>query len=186
MENKKNLDVNLRTSTLRKHVLDKLVERGVTILDVAKITFEMQKDYSENLTLELCELAVLEVLKKREILNAFAVGIELDELAEKRLLSEPLQTLIETDEGLFGVDETIALGGCYAYGSIAVTTFGHLDKQKVGIIKDLDTKGSEKVNTFLDDLIGMLAANASARVAHRERDELEWYLNEVDGLNQEN
>ncbi len=56
-------------------------------------------------------------------------------LLRKKLLSAPLQQIIESDEGLFGVDETIALGSVFTYGSIAVTTFGHLDKQKVGIIK---------------------------------------------------
>ncbi len=51
-------------------------------------------------------------------------------LQRKKLLSSPLQQIIESDEGLFGVDETIALGSVFTYGSIAVTTFGHLDKQK--------------------------------------------------------
>ena len=68
--------------------------------------------------------------------HALLVGIELDELAEKKLLSSPLQQIIESDEGLFGVDETIALGSVFTYGGIAVTTFGHLDKQKIGIIKN--------------------------------------------------
>ncbi|PIB70512.1 phosphatidylglycerophosphatase A, partial [Pseudomonas sp. 2995-3] len=73
-------------------------------------------------------------------------------------------------EGLFGVDETIALGSVFGYGSIAVTTFGYLDKEKVGIIKELDTKSDESVNTFLDDLLCSIAANASSRLAHRLRD----------------
>ncbi len=94
----------------------------------------------------------------------------MDVLAEKGLLQEPLQSLIESDEGLFGIDETIALGSVFGYGSIAVTTFGHLDKQKMGIIKRLDTKTGSGIHTFLDDLVAGIAASASGRLAHRLRD----------------
>ena len=59
------------------------------------------------------------------------------------------------------------------YGSIAVTTFGHLDKNKLGIIRDLDTKKEDKVNTFLDDIVASIAASAASRLAHRLRDEEE-------------
>lgn len=98
--------------------------------DIAEIVYEMQKSYNVGLTLEHCIHSVERVLRKREVQHAVLVGIELDELAEKGLLSTPLQQIIESDEGLFGVDETIALGSVFTYGSIAVTTFGHLDKQK--------------------------------------------------------
>lgn len=149
--------------------LELLEERNVKIIDVAKIVYAMQKNYNKDLTVEDCEKSVIEVIKKREIQHALLVGIELDILTEKGLISEPLRSIIASDEGLFGIDETLAIGGCYAYGSIALTTFGHLDKEKIGIIKELDSHG-EHVNTFLDDLVAMLAANASARLAHRIRD----------------
>jgi len=129
-----------------------------------------KKTYNEGLTLEHCVHSVERVLRKREVQHALLVGIELDELAEKKLLSSPLQQIIESDEGLFGVDETIALGSVFTYGSIAVTTFGHLDKQKIGIIKKLDTEPGHHVNTFLDDLVGSIAASAASRIAHRMRD----------------
>ena len=80
---------------------------------------------------------------------------------------------MESDEGLFGVDETIAFGAVLGYGSIAVTTFGHLDKNKIGIINALDTKKEDKVHTFLDDMVASIAACAAARLAHRLRDEEE-------------
>ena len=73
-----------------------------------------------------CIESVEGVLRKRELQHAILVGIELDELAEQGKLSAPLQQIVESDEGLFGVDETIALGAVFTYGSIAVTTFGHL------------------------------------------------------------
>lgn len=147
-----------------------LERRGVSLLDIAEIVYKMQYTYNAGLTIEQCIDSVDQVLRKREIQHALLVGIELDELTEKKMLSHPLQQLIETDEGLFGVDETIALGAVLTYGSIGVTTYGHLDKHKIGIIKQLDTKIANGVHTFLDDLVGAIAAAASSRLAHRIRD----------------
>lgn len=147
-----------------------LKRRGVSIEEIAKIVLEMQLAYNIGLTIEHCIESVESVLKKREMQHAVLVGIELDELAEKKMLSTPLQQIVEADEGLFGVDETIALGSVFTYGSIAVTTFGHLDKNKIGIIKKLDTKNGNGVHTFLDDLVASIAACASSRIAHRTRD----------------
>lgn len=160
----------IKSHVVEKAARDLLIERGVSIKEIADIVYEMQSKYSETLTLEDCIESVNAVLEKREIQHAVLVGIELDKLAEKKQLSEPLQSIVETDEGLFGVDETIALGSVFGYGSIAVTTFGYLDKEKMGIINKLDTKRNGEVHTFLDDLVCSIAANASSRLAHRIRD----------------
>ncbi|TCS84518.1 phosphatidylglycerophosphatase A family protein [Tepidibacillus fermentans] len=166
--------------------LQRLHERGVTVEDIAEIVYEMQVPYNKNLTLELCVESVHKVLEKREVQHALLVGIELDLLAEKNRLQEPLQSLIESDEGLFGIDETLALGSVFGYGSIAVTTFGHLDKQKMGIIKKLDTKTGNGVHTFLDDLVAGIAASASGRLAHRLRDVEETELDkQIDELEED-
>ena len=162
--------VRVHSDAVIKATYDALERRGVKVEDIAEIVYKMQKPYNEGLTIEHCIQSVERVLNKREVQHAILVGIELDELAEKKMLSEPLQSIIETDEGLFGIDETIALGAVYTYGSIAVTTFGHLDKQKIGIIEHLDTKVGEVVNTFLDDLVASIAASAASRIAHRMRD----------------
>ncbi|GIP36420.1 phosphatidylglycerophosphatase A [Paenibacillus sp. J2TS4] len=160
----------VHSNEVRSAVMQKLEERGVPIEEIAKIVYEMQAPYNKGLTLEDCIDSVQAVLKKREVQHALLVGIELDVLAEQKQLSEPLQSLVETDEGLFGCDETLALGSVLGYGSIAVTTFGHLDKHKIGIIKRLDTKIGKGVHTFLDDLVASIAASASSRIAHRLRD----------------
>ncbi|SFP80519.1 phosphatidylglycerophosphatase A family protein [Salibacterium halotolerans] len=157
------------SDVVEKAARDALQERGVTIQSMADIVYEMQAKYAPNLSMDDCYESVDAVLCKREIQHAILVGIELDKLAEKNQLSEPLQTLVDTDEGLFGVDETIALGSVFGFGSIAVTTFGYLDKEKTGVIKELDGKDKE-VHTFLDDLVASVASNASARLAHRMRD----------------
>jgi phosphatidylglycerophosphatase A len=163
----------VQNKEIKMAVMQKLKERGVTIDAIADIVYQMQKTYAENLQMSDCVDSVLAVLKKRELQHAILVGIELDILAEKNMLSEPLLSLIRSDEGLFGCDETLALGSVFGYGSIAVTTFGHLDKHKIGLIKQLDTKKDGPVNTFIDDLVCSIAASASGRIAHRLRDEEE-------------
>jgi phosphatidylglycerophosphatase A len=163
----------IHSKEVTKAALDKLQDRGVTIEDIAEIVYEMQFPYHNELEMDDCIESVKKVLLKREIQHAILVGVELDQLAEKKMLSEPLQSIVETDEGLFGVDETIALGAALGYGSIAVTTFGHLDKNKIGIIHDLDTKRGKGIHTFLDDIVASIAANASSRIAHSLRDKEE-------------
>ena len=165
-----NKNVRVHSNEVAKATYDALLRRDVSIEGIAEIVYEMQSPYNEGLTMEHCIQSVERVLNKREVQHAVLVGIELDELAEKKMLSAPLQAIIESDEGLFGVDETLALGSVFTYGSIAVTTFGHLDKKKIGIIKNLDTKVGESVNTFLDDLVASIAASAASRLAHRMRD----------------
>ncbi|TMU88041.1 phosphatidylglycerophosphatase A [Bacillus sp. BHET2] len=160
----------VHSKDVTKAALKRLKDRGVLIEDIAEIVYEMQFPYNQELTMEDCVDSVNKVLLKREIQHAILVGVELDQLAEEKKLSEPLQTIVETDEGLFGVDETIALGAALGYGSIAVTTFGHLDKNKIGIIRELDTKNGTGVHTFLDDIVASIAANASSRIAHTMRD----------------
>ncbi|GKW45072.1 phosphatidylglycerophosphatase A [Planococcus sp. NCCP-2050] len=160
----------VHSEEVTKATHEALARRGVEVEEIAKIVLEMQLPYNEGLTIAHCLESVESVLRKREMQHALLVGIELDELAEQGKLSAPLQQIVDADEGLFGVDEMIGLGAVLTYGSIAVTTFGHLDKNKVGIIRKLDTKVGENVHTFLDDLVASIAACASARIAHRTRD----------------
>ncbi|MCF6094054.1 phosphatidylglycerophosphatase A [Microaerobacter geothermalis] len=166
----------VHSKEVKEACLKRLKDRGVTVEDIAEVVYLMQAPYNVDLKMESCVESVEAVLEKRELQHAILVGVELDVLAEKGMLSEPLQSLVESDEGLFGCDETLALGSVFGYGSIAVTTFGHLDKQKIGVIKRLDTKSGKGVHTFLDDLVASIAASASSRLAHRLRDEQEQEL----------
>jgi len=151
---------------LKNVAIDMLERRGVTIKDIGELVYMLQKNYYEDLTLETCIENVEAVLTKREIIHAILTGIALDELAEKKLLPEPLQSIVESDEGLYGIDEIIPLSIVNVYGTIGLTNFGYLDKEKKGIIKRLDTQKGEVVNTFLDDLVAALAAAAASRIAH--------------------
>lgn len=147
-----------------------LIERGVEITDIAELVYYLQSPYNEELTMEMCYENVDAVLTKREVQNAIITGIQLDKLAEEKKLAEPLQETIITDEGLYGVDEIIALSIVNVYGSIGLTNFGYIDKQKPGILKELNDKSGDKCHTFLDDIVGAIAAAASSRLAHSKTD----------------
>lgn len=140
--------------------------RGVMLDDIAEIVLFLQKKYYPELTKEMCLENIEAVLKKREIIHAILTGIALDELAEKKLLPEPLQSIVESDEGLYGIDEIIPLSIVNVYGTIGLTNYGYLDKEKIGIIKELDSRKGVECNTFLDDIVAAIAAAAASRIAH--------------------
>lgn len=155
------------SSELEKAALDLLEQRGVSLEEIAELVHDLQTPYLPNLTMEVCMDNVKAVLRKREVQNAVLTGIELDILAEKGQLSSPLQEIIQNDEGLFGVDEVLALAIVNVYGSIGLTNFGYLDKLKPKVIERLDSlKDDSEVNTFLDDIVGAIAASAASRIAH--------------------
>ncbi len=155
---------------LKQLVIAWLERRGVTLEDIAQLVYEVQQKYIPQLTLAACRESVERVLEKREVQNAVFTGIAIDELAEKGQLAEPLATMLKIDDGLYGIDEVMALSIVNIYGSIGFTNFGYLDKVKPGIIGVVNGKKNEKVNTFLDDLVAAIAAAASSRLAHRDRD----------------
>ncbi|KAB7706993.1 phosphatidylglycerophosphatase A [Bacillus aerolatus] len=144
-----------------------LGERGVTVDDIAELVMFLQKKYHPNLEIEECKENIEKVLKKREVQNAILTGIQLDMLSEKGLLEEPLQSIIASDESLYGVDEILALAIVNVYGSIGFTNYGYIDKEKPGILEHLNDKSTGKVHTFLDDIVGAIAAAASSRLAHK-------------------
>lgn len=162
------------SSELEKAALDLLEQRGVALEEIAELVHDLQTPYLPNLTMEVCMDNVKAVLRKREVQNAILTGIELDILAEKGQLSSPLQEIIQNDEGLFGVDEVLALAIVNVYGSIGLTNFGYLDKLKPKVIERLDSlKDDSEVNTFLDDIVGAIAASAASRIAHAYPDDAE-------------
>lgn len=160
-----------RFNDLEKYeiVVKRLKDRGVMLEDIAQITLDLQIKYLPNLTFDLCLEHVKRVVMKREVQNAVLTGLELDILAEKGMISEPLSSMLINDYGLYGIDEILALAIVNVYGSIGFTNFGYVDKTKPGIIGRLDAEGKNKkvCNTFLDDIVGAIAAAAASSVAHR-------------------
>lgn len=153
---------------LNELVIKKIEDRGVTIKQIGELTYYLQKKYYEKITVDDCVENVLAVLQKREVQNAIFTGIQLDELAEKNLLDYPLQDMVEKDYSLYGIDEILAFSIVNVYGSIGFTNFGYIDKVKPGILKEIDLKdeSTNVCHTFLDDLVGAVAAAAASRMAH--------------------
>lgn len=149
-----------------QQVLAQLNSRGVEMDDIADIVYQLQAPYHPTLTVDECRESVLRVLEKREVQHAVFTGIALDMLAEQRLLPEPLQTIMDEDEPLYGVDEVLALAVTNVYGSIGLTNFGYLDKIKMGVIGRLNNHQGQ-IHVFLDDLVASVAASAAARIAHQ-------------------
>lgn len=144
-------------------------ERGVSVKEIAELVYLLQEPYFDNLSLEECQRHVEQVLEKREVQNAIITGIQLDILSEQGKLQSPLQEMIANDESLYGCDEVLALSIINVYGSIGLTNFGYIDKIKPGVLKRLNDKHDGEIHTFLDDIIGAVAAAASSRIAHTRR-----------------
>jgi len=150
-----------------KNIEALLLQRGVTKKDIIDCVYFLQSKYFENLDINIIEYYVDSVLNKREVQQTISTGIAIDMAVEQQLFgSEDLQNIIMKDEGLFGVDEVLAYGICNLYGSIALTNFGYIDKIKPGIIGKLNDNHTQQCNTFLDDIVGAIAAAAASKLAH--------------------
>ncbi len=155
---------------LQDHCVELLKERGVTLEEIADCARYLQADYHVDLTTDELLDSVRAVLSKREVQYAIMTGIALDKAAEEGKLDDSyLIELMMKDAPLFGADEVLAYGICNTYGSIALTNFGFIDKRKYGIIRRLNRAGKNtgKCNTFIDDIVGAVAAAAASRFAHR-------------------
>ena len=151
---------------LHNRCLELLSERGVELEQIAELVYFLQEKYVPGLTKEECLLNVTSVLRKREVQNAVITGIEMDKLAEEKKLHPLLNDVLSEDEPLYGVDEILALSIVNVYGSIGFTNYGYIDKVKPGILELLNDKSSGYCHTFLDDIVGAIAAAAASRVAH--------------------
>jgi phosphatidylglycerophosphatase A len=160
----------IKGETLEQKARQLLKERGVEVEDLAELVMFLQKSYIDDLDLTACLENVNSVLSKREVQNAIITGIQLDILAEKKQLLQPLQEILEVDEGLYGIDEILALSIVNVYGSIGFTNYGYIDKVKPGILAKLNSHEGPQVHTFLDDIVGAIAAAAASRLAHSQPD----------------
>ncbi len=156
----------IETKTLEEKARELLASRGVSLKDIGELVYFLQKDYIKDITIDECIESVDAVLTKREVHNTILTGIQLDIMAEKGELIAPLQEIVAEDEGLYGIDEILALSIVNVYGSIGFTNYGYIDKVKPGILADLNSHDGKNVHTFLDDIVGAIAAAAASRLAH--------------------
>lgn len=164
----------LNQKEIRESALALLEKRGVTIEDIAELVIFLQKPYVVDITMEECIENVMGVLSKREVHNTILTGIQLDMLAEEKALLEPLQEIVAEDDGLYGVDEILALSIVNVYGSIGFTNYGYIDKVKPGILKQLNNHEEGNIHVFLDDIVGAIAAAAASRLAHSQPEKSEF------------
>ena len=150
---------------MKEYVKALLKKRGVEMIDIAEIVFEMQSKYLP-IDMDMCLRVVESVLEKHEVQNAILTGIALDMAAEKNQVEEPLLSMLLGDEPLYGVDEILSLSITNIYGSIALTNFGYIDKLKLGVLSELNKYREKQCNTFLDDLVAAVAAAACSKLAH--------------------
>ncbi len=145
----------------------RLESRGVTVEDIATIALKQQSKFTENVSFEICLDSAKKILSYPDAFHIVQLGIEIDELCEKGMLSYPLQEILKSDLGLFGIDELLGLELAGNFGIIGRTNFGDIDVNKPGIIGKLNDEGKlpGKCHTFLDDIVGALGACASTRVA---------------------
>ena len=145
-----------------------LKERGVEVEDIAVIAYNQQSKYTPGVSMDACIESVEKILSLRDTFHILQLGVEIDRLAEEGLLKGPIQDIIRYDLGVFGVDEVFGLDIARLYGVIGQTNFGDIDVNKPGIVDKLNQDGKDlngMCHTFLDDIVGSIAAAASTRVA---------------------
>jgi phosphatidylglycerophosphatase A len=150
-----------------------LKKRGVTVNDIALISFQQQSKYSSQVTMDLCTESVEKILSIRDVFHHVQLACEIDRLTEEGMFQGPIQDILYEDYGLFGIDETVGLDVAGLYGTIGQTNFGDIDVNKTGIVQKLNDLGKTEgqVHTFLDDIVGAIAAAASTRVAQITHEE---------------
>lgn len=144
-----------------------LEQRGVLLSDIVDCVVFLQKQFVKNIDEEEVLTIIKSVLHKREVQHALLTGINIDIEAEKEQFgTETINNIIMTDNSLYGIDEVLAYGICNLYGSIALTNYGYIDRVKPGIIGELNNHTDNQCNTFLDDIVGAIAAAAASKLAH--------------------
>ena len=147
--------------------IEKLAERGVTVEDIAIVAYNQQLKYNPEVSMDEVIHSVKKILSLRDVFHLLQLGAEIDILAEKGSLSQPIQDIINYDLGVFGIDEIFGLDIARLYGSIGQTNFGDIDVNKPGIVHRLNEEGKKEgcCHTFLDDIVGAIAAAATIRIS---------------------
>lgn len=149
--------------------LNTLTSSEVSFIAMAEIVRQEQIRFEPGLSLAEAADSINAIMRKRNVQFAFLMAIQNDLIAQSHLSIEPLQSILFEDRGTFGGDEQIALEISNLYGTIGITNFGYLDREKQGFIKELDKLGKTNDNittTFVDDIFSAIIAAAEGRVAH--------------------
>ncbi|MDD3113760.1 MAG: phosphatidylglycerophosphatase A [Candidatus Izemoplasmatales bacterium] len=153
--------------------VEKLKERGVSIEQIAEIAYKQQSKWKPDISFNECLESVEKILSLRDVFHLLQLGAEIDRLTEQEAFLGPIQAIMASDLGMFGIDELFGLELAGLYGTIGKTNFGDIDVNKPGIVSRLNDAGKKNkgaCHTFLDDIVGAIAAAASTRVAQIENE----------------
>ena len=153
--------------------IEMLNKRGVKVEEIAEIAFRQQSKWNDQISYQECLESVEKILSLRDVFHILQLGAEIDRLTEENAFQGPIQSILASDLGMVGIDELIGIELAGLYGTIVKTNFGDIDVNKPGIVAKLnhDGKGDKPAcHTFLDDIVGAVAAAASTRVAQIENE----------------
>lgn len=170
MNRDKNLFSREEMLTMNIEMLNK---RGVQVAEIAEIAFRQQSKWNDSISYQECLESVEKILSLRDVFHILQLGAEIDRLTEEKAFQGPIQSILASDLGMFGIDELFGIELAGLYGTIGKTNFGDIDVNKPGIVAKLnyDGKGDKAAcHTFLDDIVGAVAAAASTRVAQIENE----------------
>jgi phosphatidylglycerophosphatase A len=152
------LEINVQT----------LKERTVSVEEIAEIAFRQQSKWTDDVSMADCIDSVEKILSLRDVFHIVQLGAEIDRLTDEGLFKGPIQDVLAQDLGMFGIDELFGLELAGMYGTIGKTNFGDIDVNKPLVVDRLNGEGKHDggmCHTFLDDIVGAIAAAASTRVA---------------------
>lgn len=153
--------------------VEKLKERGVSVEQIAEIAYKQQSKWKPDISFNECLESVEKILSLRDVFHLLQLGAEIDRLTEQEAFLGPIQAIMAADLGMFGIDELFGLELAGLYGTIGKTNFGDIDVNKPGVVSRLNDAGKKNkgaCHTFLDDIVGAIAAAASTRVAQIENE----------------
>ncbi len=153
---------------MKQLCIDLLNERGVQLEDIVECVVFLQSAFVEVVNEETIYKDILSILDKREVQHTILTGISIDKAVESKCFgNQEIHDIIKNDAGLYGLDEVLAYSICNLYGSIALTNFGYIDRVKPGIIGVLNEPQVDVCHTYLDDVVGAIAAAAASKHAHK-------------------
>jgi len=148
--------------------IEKLLERTVTVEEIAEVAFRQQSKWNDQISMQECVKSVEKILSLRDVFHLVQLGAEIDRLTDEGIFKGPILEILKQDLGMFGIDELFGLELAGLYGTIGKTNFGDIDVNKPLVVNRLNDEGKHEggmCHTFLDDVVGAIAAAASTRVA---------------------
>ncbi len=170
--------MNKRTLFSRDEMLEMnvktLKERTVSVEEIAEVAFRQQGKWNPDISMKECVDSVEKILSLRDVFHLLQLGAEIDRLTDEGLIQGPIYDVLKADLGMFGIDELFGLELAGLYGTIGKTNFGDIDVNKPLVVDRLNDDGKHEggmCHTFMDDIVGAIAAAASTRVAQITNEE---------------